>query len=504
MTLEDVRSGRVLETVQIGPLDANLPVLRPVRQTISPSYLESAPPGSPAWWVRRLMRKLDERYPALATWNAYYEGDQPLAFASQKFREAFGGRFRAFSSNFCALVVDGTRERMEVTGFTMPSKRAQQRAWRLWQENDMDSQSQIAHTEALIKSVAYVLVDPRARITVEDAFDTITECDPQDHRIRRAGLKRWVDDDGHLVVYLYLPDRVWKLRTDAKWAAGGPAFTGTLVPFPGEDEDWPLRNPFGIVPLVPLVNRPRLHGRGQSEIDPVMSNQDAINKYRADALVAAEFAAFRQRWATGLDIPEDPETHQPVEPFKAAVDRLWVVPPPDPDDPNPTEAKFGEFSATDLAPYQGMIESEVGAMSSISRMPYHYLLSQPSAVPPSGESLKSSEAGLIAKVRTQLIHFGEGWEEVMRLALLASGDRGGADRTSATNWRDPETRNEGSRADAVTKVYQVGIIDRPEARVALGYSPESAVLGSAVSPPGGPSTPPGEGPTEGGGDQPPA
>jgi hypothetical protein len=132
---------------------------------------------------------------------------------------------------------------------------------------------------------------------------------------------------------------------------------------------------------------------------------------------------------------------------------------------------FGEFGATDLAPYQRMIESEIGAISSISRLPYHYLLGQPQAVPPSGESLKSSEAGLIAKVRTQLIHFGEGWEEVVRVALRAAGDAV-PDRSAQTRWRDPETRNEGVRTDATVKAFQAGIIDRSEARAALGYPPE--------------------------------
>lgn len=474
-----------IQTVQVGPRDQDLPeitprsILAPIMPALDLEALGRAVPGSPAWWIPRLIRRMDARAPAMLAWDAYYRGDQPLAFASSKFREAFGGRFKAFSSNFCALVVDGTRERMEIIGFTFPSKRATQRAWKVWQDNDMDGQSQIAHTEALIKGIAYALVEPSIlgaspRITIEDGLDAITESDPRDRRIRRAGLKRWKDDEGHLIVFLYTPGFVWKLRSAAPWISGN---TGKipLEPFPEDGEQWPLRNVLGVVPLIPLPNRPRLKppDAGQSEIDPVMSNQDAINKYRADALVAAEFAAFRQRWVTGLDIPEDPETGKPIEPFKAAVDRLWVVPPPDPEDPNPPTTQFGEFEATDLAPYQSMIESEVGAMSSISRMPYHYLLGQPQSVPPSGESLKSSEAGLVKKVETAMIHFGEGWEETVRLALLALGEGTARDRMARTEWADPETKNEGVRADASVKLFSAGIISREEARTANGYAPGS-------------------------------
>ncbi len=463
--------------------DDLLPV---TRFAISPAYVQSSNVGSPAWYFGRLMARLDVRAEALLVWEAYYAGDQPLAFASDKFRQAFGGRFRAFASNFCALVVDGTRERMEVTGFRFPSARSTTRAWRIWQDNDMDGGSQIALTDALVKGISYLLVEPPTpvlggspRITVESALDAIVDCDPRDRRSRRAGMKRYVADDGHLIVYLYTPEFVWRLRSVSPWRRddGGQSAAAGWEPWPEPGEEWPMRNRLGAVPLVALPNRPRLHVDGVSEIQPVMSNQDAINKYRADALVAAEFAAFRQRWATGLDIPEDPNTGQPVEPFKAAVDRLWVVPPPDPENPNATETHFGEFEATDLAPYQQMIESEVGAMSSISRMPYHYLLGQPASVPPSGESLKSSEAGLVAKVRAALIHFGEGFEETMRLCLLAVGDPGARDRTSETLWRDPETRNEATRTDAAVKLKSANIATTEEARV-MSDLPAVPVLGT--------------------------
>ena len=481
MTMQDVTFGRLPGSVQVGPRDADLPI-----PMTAPSVPDAkAAPYSVPWWVARLMAGLDARSERITKWDAYYRGDQPLAFASSKFREAFGGRFKAFSSNFCALVVDGTRERLEVQGFRMDSSRSASRAWRIWQGNDMDAASQVAHTEALIKSVVYALVEPAPlglaadpRITIEDPLDAITASDPRDPRQRRAGLKRWVDDAGHLVVVLYLPDFVWKFRSQSPWSRGSGSLR--LMPFMPPDEEWPLANPLGAVPLVPLLNRPRLDGSGQSEIDPVMSNQDAINKYRADALIAAEFGAYRQRWAIGVDIPTDPVTGQPIEPFKAAVDRLWVQPPPDPEDPNPPRVEFGEFSQTDMSPYQKMIESEIGAISSISRLPYHYLLGQPQAVPPSGESLKSSEAGLIRKVRTAMIHLGEGWEETVRLALRAIGDSG--DRAGETIWRDPETRNEAVRTDAVLKQFQAGLITREVALEELGYSPDQVARMTAEPP----------------------
>jgi hypothetical protein len=463
--------------------------------------LTPPPVGSPQWWLLRLLRQLEARQARLRLWNDYYEGRQPLAFASQKFKEAFGERFPEFTSNFCSLVVEGTAERLEVQGFRFSDDTADEAAWEIWQENDLDASSQLAHIELLVKGSANVLVEPQGEaipvLTIEDPLDSIVEPDMKDRRKRRAALKRWIEDDGTLVVVVYLPDAVYKYKTTQRWAREYQAWDWGQPPLePGEwtdnslklwtaagfapyqpagDDEWPLPNPLKVVPLVELPNRPRLKpGTGRSEVKDVMSNQDAVNKYRCDALIASEFAAFPQRYLLNYEPEVDPDTGQAREPFRAAIDRLWTVPPPDPDDPNAaaSQPSFGQFAAASLEPYSTMIALEVGHMSSISRLPYTYLLAGPQSTPPSGESLKASEAGLEHKVGRTKLFLGEGWEEAMRLALRARGGSAGTSRRSETIWRDSETRNEAVRTDAVVKLHAEGIIDDELAWEMSGLSPD--------------------------------
>jgi hypothetical protein len=231
------------------------------------------------------------------------------------------------------------------------------------------------------------------------------------------------------------------------------------VPYVQDGEDFPSTNPLGVVPIVPLLNRPRRDGTGRSEVAAVMGNQLAINQLRFNSLVAAEYVAFPQRWVTNIDIPIDPDTGQPVAPFKPGVDMLWALRRPTPSeameygDRVPTPA-LGQFPAGDLGPYIEAIREEVGEMASISRTPYHYLLGEPTSVPPSGESLKSSEAPLVKKVGREAVHLGEGWEETMRLALTVAGQGSKARSDAETIWADPETRNEAARSDALMKQHQ--------------------------------------------------
>jgi hypothetical protein len=439
--------------------------------------------GSPDWWRARLLKRLRRRAALGAEYQEFFDGRQPLAFASDKFAEVFGRRYSRLPANFMPLVVDAERERLVVQGFRFRNAQSGDReTWRIWQDNQLDAESQIAHEIALVKGEAYTLVAPSTTdrsplITIEDPAEVVLETAPGNRRRRLAALKVFTDDDGYPRCYLYLPDFVlqWRgtqRRTDDATLSLDSITWQVVV---DEDGNVAAENPLGVVPVVPLLNHPRRDGTGRSEIAPVMGSQHAINKLRFDALVASEFTAFRQRWATNIDVPVDPDTGQPIRPFRPGVDNIWIARRPTPEEvaeygDNPPEPRFGEFGASDLRPYIDMIRQEVGGMASISRTPYHYLLGEPTSVPPSGESLKSSEAPLVRKVAAQAIHFGEGWEETMRVALIAVGQGSKARTDGETIWADPETRNEAARTDSVIKQYQVGLLPREVALEELGYS----------------------------------
>lgn len=445
--------------------------------------------GSSQWWLDRLGRALDARAQRITVFEDYYAGRHRLSFQSSKFRESFGALFQAFADNFCGLVVDAVEERMHVEGFRMGgegSQEADDETWTAWQDNNLDSLSSMAHLDSLIKGVSYVMVGPNPMpdcmplITVESALSVITEASFDGTRAIRAGLKRWIGDDGRLNANLYFPDRV------EKWTSTHPVpqimtMVGTsLTPSAAESvtwverwvsgEEWPLRNPVGLVPIVPLFNRPRLSDPdGRSELADVIPVQDWLNKMVADLIVTSEFAAFRQRWATGIEVPTDPDTGQPIETFKAAIDRLWVVPPVDQSQQPP---QFGDFAASDPGGLVTVIETVVKHIASTTRTPAHYFLG-PGGVFPSGEAIKSSEEGLVYKVKSKHTHTGEAWEQVMRLywTLRDPTDARGMATDAETIWRDPETHTEAAHVDAAVKKVSIGW-PRPQAWLDTGATPQ--------------------------------
>ena len=424
--------------------------------------------GTSAWWLDRLGKKLDGRQAELKRLDDYYRGVQGLRFASTKFREAFGKTFEHYAENYCGLVVDAVEERLNVTGFRMGSEpsaeQADADAWRIWQDNELDAWSQIAHVESLVKGVCYVMVSPfeaeriagrSPQVTIEDPLETIVEYAPGTRR-RLVGMKRWRDDvSGFEFATLYFPDRIEKWRSEKTtvtlWAnQHGRAFAERIVWVERavDGEPWPLPHDLGVVPLVPLINRPRLTGEGESEIASVKPLQDAINKLAIDMLVAAEYGAFKQRWATGIEIPKDPVTGADLEPWKPGQDHFMSTAAPD--------AKFGQLEQTDLEPYVKAMDQKVQAIASSTRTPYHYFLRQ-GGQPPSGESLKSSETGLVAKAKRKHRHFGEGWEEVVRLAFRALGDARADILDSETIWANPESLTEAEHFDALVKLRSIEV-----------------------------------------------
>jgi hypothetical protein len=418
----------------------------------------SREPGTPEWWVRRLDERLMIRRKAVRKNHAYVEGEHPLKFATAKFREAFAGLFTELADNFCSLVVEAVEERLNVEGFRVgDDPEGDTAAWDIWQRNALDAESELLHTESLISGDASAIVwsDPdepgRPKITVESPYQVIVEHAPGDRRRRAAAWKVYRDDfSGRLFGMLYLPDGLYKWQSTTKVDDDRIVLQQTIRWEPREmDGEWPMPNPLKVVPVVPFPNRPKLLRPPSSEIASVIPIQDAINKLVTDLLVSSEYQSFRQRWATGMEIPEDPETHRPVEPFNSAVSRLWVS-----EDP---ETKFGEFGQIDLEPYVKSIEMFVQHAATQTRTPPHYFYLKGNL--PSGESIKSAETGLVAKATRKMRHLGESWEEVMRLAFLVAEDTDRAKGMTAgeTIWRDPEYRSEGEHVDATLKMKTLGI-----------------------------------------------
>lgn len=410
--------------------------------------------------ITRALRRLRDRRDAYALAADYYQGRHRIGL-DEKLLNSFSWVFEQYRDNLCPAVVDVLIDRLEVSGFGVvgagvrASKQVTTLADDIWQANRMDGKVGQVHLEAAISGDAYVIVWPdttgKTRLYPQRAAQVTVGYDADEPGRVTWAVKVWLAAEGRRRVNLYLPDRIEKYASPS--AVGNvllplPEQTGALEPYVIASEPWPLPNPYGEVPVVHFANNNGLDEFGRSELADVIPLQDALNKTGIDKMVAKEFAAFRQRWATGLTVDTDPETGEPIIPFRPAVDRLWSV--------EETETRFGDFEATNIEQFIKDEDNLRLEIARVSRTPAHLVMGHTGAFA-SGEALKTAESPLLAKVSDRQAAWGNAWEDVMRLAVL---QQGGPAVQLTTIWRDTTPRNEREHLESLILKRDLGASDR--------------------------------------------
>jgi hypothetical protein len=433
----------------------------------------------------RLNRMLDYSGQWIRRLDAAYENRQPLTMLPPEVLEACGNRLPELRVGFCQLAVDLIEERLNIEGFRLPDEApGSSKIWNeIWQPNQLDEYSQQAHLESLIHGNCNLLVwsgaDGRPRITVESARQSLVWTMPGNpHRI--AGIKRWLHHDGRARCTLFLPDVIYKFESPNRisldpylgeaqlfsaysgYSPYGEWWDFSAIPSTGWIlRDDPIPNALGVVPLIPLRNRPRLLSWGSSELIPVLPLVSAVNKLATDMMVASEFHATPRRWVTGIEIQTDAEGNA-VDPFPGTKGRNWMAENP--------ETRFGMFEGSSMSNFTDAILALTNQIGALMSIPPHLL--GVSREPASADAIRSSEIGLVTKVRRKQRALGLGWEECMRLALsILEGYRRPGIQMLETIWSSPESRGVAAEADAAGKLAQMGI-PLPQVAEDFGYSPQ--------------------------------
>ncbi len=407
-----------------------------------------------------LLQRLSEPSARYADLDRYYTGTQPLAYLSPEAKTALGNRFGVMASNIPRLAVTALAERLRITGFSGDAA-----LWADWVRNDLDQTSGVAHREALLLGDSFVIVwaDPfgRPRVTVESAKQVGVLTDPGSRQIV-AALKRWEDTTRKTTeAVLYLPDRIVRLRANQ---AGAVTAQGLAT----VEE---LANPLGVVPVVNLRNSDRILGEhGSSEIDDLRPLVDALNKSLADMMVTSEYVGRPRRWATGIELTEEPvlddegnDTGDTVEVNPIPEGARAMI-------SEAADAKFGQLAAADLGGYEASVRVLLGQIMAVSTLPAHYV-GVFTDNPASADALRAAEASLTARAEARQQTFGRAWEQVAKLMIAV---RDGRDPSMIDDirvlWADAATRSVAQEADAVVKLYAAGLLPASYALGKLGYS----------------------------------
>ncbi len=429
-------------------------------------------------WVNHLARRHDAELADLRQYNDLYEGEAPLAYLHPEIQREVGDRLKAVSLGWPMLAVDTVEERLDVLGFRYPEDDAgdadpeelaslagDKELQRVWQDNDLDEESQLGHVDALVMRRAYIAVgtnedDPDTPlVTVESPLELYADIDPRT-RMTRAALRRWADPASDVRVRerhatLYLPNRTVYTTWNGRWQV--------------DDVD---AHGLGVPPIVPLTNRARLSDRyGRSELTPqLLSIADAANKIATDMMVGAEFHAIPLRAIFGIG-PEDleDEAGNRLSALQVVMGRLLTIPAD-----NGNEIKAHEFAASALSNFHDTLNQLAKHVAGLLGLPPHSL-GFTTDNPASADAIRSAEARLVKRAERKQRAFGGPWEKAMRLVKrFQDGDWDPATKRLETIWRDASTPTRAQAADAAVKLFTATngpIVPLRQTREDLGYGP---------------------------------
>lgn len=421
--------------------------------------------------MQRMGSELRLRQPAIQRRMNHVRGHQPLTFASEEFARYMGNRFQGFADNWCLPIVQTPAERLDVHGIRLDSEdlRPDAEMSRVWRTNSAERGSSESFVVAMAASRAFALVwgdeddDDTPVITWERPEHAIVSYRPDTGR-PTAGLKMWRDEDaGYEYATLYTRTRVWKwqrrgaghVEQDGPRPAMDP--TGGWEPRqPAGDDVWPLPNPMNMVPLVEFRNQTLLDDAPMSDIDGVISMQDAINLVWAYLFNALDYASLPQRVVTGADVPSIPilnaDGHivgeKPVDLDQLIKDRILWIPG--------EEATTTEWSAARLDVFSAVIERAIEHIAAQTRTPPHYLIGKVANL--SAEALVAAETGLVSKVAERVTYFTPGIRKVYALIAAAQGSeaRARAALSGRVVWGDIQFRSLAQKVDALHKMHSMG------------------------------------------------
>lgn len=364
------------------------------------------------------------------------------------------------------VYVDAIAERQELQGFQLGgADEADEDLWDWWQANNLDTESILGHTDALIYGSSYITIsmpDPKVDLDVDPEVPIIrvepptslyAAIDTKTRQVQKA-IRAVYDEEGNDVISatLYLADRtvIW-VKEEGEWAAPTTVNHGLEM-----------------VPVVPIPNRTRLSDLyGTSEITPeIRSMTDTASQILQNMRATANTMAVPQRLLFGVKPEElgiDPDTGQRL--FDAYIANMIAF--------EDHEAKAQQFSAAELRNFTEALEEIAKQVASYTGLPPQYL-STSADNPASAEAIRASESRLVTKVERKNKIFGGAWEQAMRIAYkMAKGGEIPPDyfRMEAV-WADPSTPTYAAKADAASKLYSngAGVIPKEQARIDMGYS----------------------------------
>lgn len=408
----------------------------------------------------RLSKRVDESQWRAGEFISRYNGDSPLSFLSPEAQTALGGRLKRVSANYCKLAVDELAQRMRIVGLAVGGQ-ADGDLWASWRRSGMVAGAGHVTKAALITGRSAVTVwsndGSTPVVRPESALQCAWTLDPLSGAATEA-MKRWRDAaTGTIRAALYLPDRTVLIQSKSHVPEQG------FVPPDGWNVTGEIPNPLGVPLLVPITNAQTIETAvwGDSEMAPLMTANDLLEKFLTDAAVNSETFSRPQRVISGLEeLPTDADGNV-INPFSSEL-KTWIM--------TEQDVKAVQLPS-DFGSYDRLIPLVLKVIAALSGLPAS-VVGLSTDNPTSADAIAASGLVLTSRAEDRALVHDPGWSTALALQV-ALRDGGDPRKVDASVIRsDPRYSSEAAEADAVSKLVGTGLLSKSAALRKLGYSPD--------------------------------
>jgi hypothetical protein len=394
--------------------------------------------------------------------EAYYDGNQPEVFQSQRWNRIFRFENADFRFNFAKTVVDSVHNRLDIKQVMAVEQSANDYLNTVFDQTDIKLDMNEIHRNALVYGDCYAIVWPDANGVVAIDYNspktTTLVYDQENPRIKSFAAKMWqieTETEKVIKLNLYYPDRI------EKYEGRGDLEILTHAPQLALVETVP--NPWNEIPVFHFrTHKPY----GKPEHYDAYGPQDAINKLINTHMYTVDYQGAPQRYALANgnntaeleDFAEDDTARENLSSLQNGPGQLWYL---------QGVSAVGQFPAADPATFTNPVNEFVADMAAITSTPIHYFTS--GSYIPSGEALRVSEAPLTKKVLNRQLAFGSTWRDLFKLMLRIEGITSDVEIV----WANPETIDSVDQWDIAVRKKSVGM-PLEQILIELGYDTEIA------------------------------